>query len=50
METGNQQAVFERMRSERRKIAERYRSAGMAENAVIKSQADRQHAEILSKA
>ena len=47
---GNQQAVFERMRSERRKIADRYRSAGMAENAVIKSQADRQYSEILAKA
>ncbi len=47
---GNQQAVFERMRSERRKIADRYRSAGMAENAMIKSQADRQYAEILAKA
>jgi membrane protease subunit HflC len=47
---GNQQAVFERMRSERRKIADRYRSAGMAEHAVIQSQADRQYAEILSKA
>lgn len=47
---GNQQAVFERMKSERRKIADRYRSAGMAENTVIKSQADRQYAEILAKA
>ena len=47
---GNQQAVFERMRSERRKIASRYRSAGMAENNVIKSQADRQYHEILAKA
>ena len=47
---GNQQAVFERMRSERRKIAGRYRSAGMAENNVIKSQADRQYHEILAKA
>ncbi|NOX55954.1 MAG: protease modulator HflC [Planctomycetes bacterium] len=47
---GNQQAVFERMKSERRKIADRYRSAGMAENMVIKSQADRQYNEILAKA
>lgn len=46
----NQQAVFERMRSERRKIAERYRSAGLAQNTVIKSRADRQYAEILAKA
>jgi len=48
--TGNQQAVFERMRSERKKIADRYRSDGMAENLRIKSQADRQYNEILSKA
>lgn len=47
---GNQQAVFERMKSERRKIADRYRSAGMAENNVIKSQADRQYNEILARA
>jgi len=47
--TGNQQAVFERMKSERRKIADRYRSAGMAENKVIRSQADRQYAEILAR-
>lgn len=38
----NQQAVFERMRSERQKIAERYRSAGQAESTLIRSQADRQ--------
>jgi len=47
---GNQQAVFERMKSERRKIADRYRSAGMAENTVIKSTADRQYQEILARA
>jgi membrane protease subunit HflC len=47
--TGNQQAVFERMKSERRKIADRYRSAGMAENQMIRSQADRQYNEILAK-
>lgn len=47
---GNQQAVFERMRSERQKIAERYRSAGLAQNTVIRSQADRQSSEILSRA
>lgn len=47
---GNQQAVFERMKSERKKIADRYRSAGMAENKVIKSQADRQSAALLAKA
>lgn len=48
--SGNQQAVFERMKSERRKIADRYRSAGMAENRVIRSQADRQYGELLAKA
>lgn len=47
---GNQAAVFERMRSERRKIADRYRSAGMAENAKIRSLADRQYEEIIAKA
>jgi membrane protease subunit HflC len=47
---GNQQAVFERMKSERKKIADRYRSAGLAENQMIKSQADRQYNEILAKA
>lgn len=47
---GNQQAVFERMRSERQKIADRYRSAGMAENTVIRSRADRQYEEILARA
>lgn len=48
--TGNMQAVFERMRSERQKIAERYRSAGLAENRMIRSQADRQAGELLAKA
>ena len=47
---GNQQAVFERMKSERRKIADRYRSAGLAENTKIRSKADRQHSEILATA
>ena len=47
---GNQQSVFERMKSERQKIADRYRSAGLARNTVIRSQADRQYNEILSKA
>jgi membrane protease subunit HflC len=46
---GNQQAVFERMTSERKKIADRYRSAGLAENQMIRSQADRQYNELLSK-
>lgn len=47
---GNMRAVFERMRSERQKIAERYRSAGLAENRMIRSQADRQAGELLAKA
>ena len=38
------------MKSERQKIADRYRSAGLAQNTVIRSQADRQYAEIMSKA
>jgi membrane protease subunit HflC len=48
--TGNQSAVFERMRSERRKIAETYRSAGMAENRMIMSRADRHSNEVLARA
>lgn len=48
--SGNMQAVFERMRSERQKIAERYRSSGLAENRMIRSQADRQSGELLAKA
>lgn len=47
---GNQHAVFERMKSERRKIADRYRSSGMAENQVIKSRADRQYNAIMAQA
>ena len=47
---GNQQAVFERMKSERRKIADRYRSAGLAENTKIRSKADLQHSEIIANA
>ena len=47
---GNMRAVFERMRSERQKIAERYRSAGLAENRMIRSQADRQAGELLARA
>jgi len=46
----NQQAVFERMRSERQKIAERYRSSGQAESTRIRSQADRQAREALAMA
>ncbi len=46
---GNQQAVFDRMKSERKKIADRYRSAGLAENQMLRSQADRQYNELLAK-
>lgn len=48
--SGNLQAVYERMRSERQKIAERYRSAGQAESRVIRSQAERRATEILAQA
>lgn len=48
--TANQHAVYERMRSERQKMAERYRSSGLAESQLIRSQADRQAGEILSRA
>jgi len=46
----NRFSVFERMKSERKKIADRYRSAGLAKSTVIRSQADRQREEILAKA
>lgn len=47
--TANQHAVYERMRSERQKMAERYRSAGLAESQLVRSQADRQAGEILAR-
>lgn len=47
---GNLMAVYERMRKEREKIAQRYRSAGEAEKLVIESQARKQSAEILVRA
>lgn len=47
---GNRYAVYERMRTERERIAERYRSAGRAEKTRIESQARRQSAELLSRA
>jgi modulator of FtsH protease HflC len=47
---GNQQAVFERMRSERQRIAERYRSAGEADSVLIRSQAERLAGEALAQA
>jgi len=47
---GNQQAVFERMKSERKKIAEQYRSDGLAENTKIRSQADLNYSKIMANA
>jgi len=47
---GNRLAVYERMRAERERIAERYRSAGLAEKARIESQARRQSDELLARA
>lgn len=47
---GNRYSVYERMRTERERIAERYRSAGRAEKTRIESQARRQSAEIMSRA
>jgi membrane protease subunit HflC len=47
---GNQQAVYDRMKSERHKIAERYRSAGDAEARMLRSRADRQSAELVARA
>jgi len=46
----NQVAVYERMKTERKKIAEQYRSDGLAENTKIKSQADLQYSQILANA
>lgn len=46
----NQAAVFERMRSERRRIAEGYRQSGQAEAQRIRSRADRDAAELLASA
>ena len=46
----NQVAVFERMKTERKKIAEEYRSDGLAENTKIKSRADLQYSEIIANA
>lgn len=47
---GNRFAVYERMRTERERIAERYRSAGRAEKTRIESQARRQSEELLARA
>jgi membrane protease subunit HflC len=47
---GNRLAVYERMRSERERIAERYRSAGQAESLRIESLSRRKAEEILARA
>ena len=47
---GNRIAVYERMRTERERIAERYRSAGLAEKVRIESQARLQSDHLLARA
>jgi membrane protease subunit HflC len=47
---GNRIAVYERMRTERMRIAERYRSAGAAERVRIESQANRHSSELMARA
>lgn len=47
---GNRAAVYERMRSERRKIADRYRAEGLAESQVIQSQAELWAVSLLARA
>lgn len=47
---GNRAAVYERMRSERRKIADRYRAEGLAESQVIRSQAELWAESLLARA
>jgi len=46
----NEKAVFERMGSERQRIAAKYQSEGMAEGQKIRAQTDRQVAELLASA
>ncbi len=46
----NQQSIYERMRAERLRIANAYRSEGAEKAAVIRAQADRQAAELLAAA
>jgi membrane protease subunit HflC len=47
---GNRAAVYERMRSERRKIADRYRAEGLAESQVLRSQAELWAESLLARA
>ncbi|MCP4806118.1 MAG: protease modulator HflC [Proteobacteria bacterium] len=46
----NEQSIYDRMRAERRRIANAYRSEGEEKAAGIRSEADRQAAEILARA
>lgn len=48
--TGNRQAVYDRMRSERRKEADYYRAEGVAANKSIQSRADLQYQRVISQA
>lgn len=47
---GNRYAVYERMRTERERMAERYRAAGRAEKARLESVSQRQADELLARA
>ncbi len=47
---GNRAAVYERMRSERRKMADRYRAEGLAESKLIHSQAELWAVTLLARA
>jgi membrane protease subunit HflC len=46
----NEQSIYERMRAERKRIANQYRSEGEEQAATIRAKADRQAAEILAEA
>lgn len=46
----NEQSIYERMRAERLRIANAYRSEGEEKAAAIRAQADRQAAELLAQA
>lgn len=46
----NEQSIYERMRAERRRIANAYRSEGEEKASAIRAEADRQAAEILALA
>lgn len=46
----NEQSIYERMRAERRRIANAYRSEGEEQASAIRAEADRQAAEIMAAA